>query len=136
MKNLILALAILMVFSCNSTPPDYVDIDWTGGQSFSYSYSGGVPSGGTWYNKFVVTDGSGDVTFKVYVNGNKKKTETFTVEEDLIYKVRVSISTSSCGYSNSATVEIKSSSVSSPRKLSADCSNIGIGSISVSEITD
>lgn len=135
MKNIILVLSFLFVFSCNSTSPgSEVDIEWTGGQSFSYSYSSGVPSGGTWYNKFEVTDGSGDVTFKVYVNGSKKESKTFTVEEGLNYKIAVSVSTGSCSYSSSATAELKSSSVSSPRKLIVDCSNVGIGSISVSEL--
>lgn len=83
-----------------------------------------------------MTDGSGDVTFKVYVNGTKKKSKTVTVEEGLIYRIGVSVSTSSCGYSSSATAELRSSSVGSPRQLKVDCSNIGIGSISVSEITN
>ncbi len=133
MKKLILTLVIILVYSCDSQ--DQVDIEWTGLDSFSYSYSGGVPSGGTWYNKFEVTDGSGDVTFKVYVSGTKKKSETVTVEEGLIYKVGVSMNVGSCGYSNSARVEIKSSSVGSSRKKTVGCSNIRIGNISVSEIT-
>lgn len=85
---------------------------------------------------FEVTDGSGDVTFKVYVNGSKKMSDTFTVEEGHFYKVSVSIGTGSCGYSNSATAEIKSSSVGSPRQLKVDCSRIGINSISAKEATD
>ena len=127
----------MFAYSCNSSSSDPdAYIEWTGGQTFSYSYSGGVPSGGTWSNKFEVTDGSGDVTFKVYVNGDKKKSETVTVEEGLIYKVSVGVSTGSCGHSRSAKVELKSSSVGSPRQLKVDCSNIGIGGISVSETTN
>ena len=58
------------------------------------------------------------------------------MEEGLIYKVGVSMNVGSCGYSNSARVEIKSSSVGSSRKKTVDCSNVVIGSISVSETTD
>lgn len=139
MKYLSLVLVILLVFSCskNSTSSgSNVDIEWRGGQSYSYRYSHGVLIGGTWHNKFEVTDGSGDVTFKVYVNGSKKKTETVTVEEGLEYKISIIVGTASCGYSNSSTAELKSSSVSSPRQLKTDCSSMGIGGISVSETTN
>ena len=138
MKNIILALSILLVLSCkNSTSSgSNVDIEWRGGQVFTYRYSSGVLVGGTWHNKFEVTDGSGDVTFKVYVNGSKKKTETVTVEEGLIYGISVSVSTGSCSYSNSSTAELKSSSANSPRKLKTDCSSMGIGNISVNESTN
>ena len=127
-----------MFLSCknSSSSESTVDFEWRGGQSFDYSYSSGVPSGGTWYNKFEVTDGSGDITLKVYVNGTKKKSKTVTVEEGLIYRVSVGVSTGSCGYSRSAKVELKSSSVGSPRQLYVDCINIGISSIFVSESTN
>ncbi|MEE8340909.1 MAG: hypothetical protein V3R52_02295 [Candidatus Neomarinimicrobiota bacterium] len=135
MKKIILTLAIMFAYSCNSSSSDPdAYIEWTGGQTFSYSYSGGVLSGGTWSNKFEAVDGSGDVTLKVYVNGSKKETKTVTVEEGLVYKISVSLSTGNCGNSNSATVELKSSSAESPRQLNIDCSNIGVGSINVSEI--
>lgn len=137
MKYLILTFTILIVFSCKSSPSDPdVYIEWTGGQSYSYRYNSGVIVGGTWYNKFEVTDGSGDVTFKVYVNGSKEKSQTFTVEEGLEYHISIIVSTASCWGSNSSTAELKSSSVSSPRQLKTDCSGMGIGDISVSETTN
>ncbi len=139
MKYLILILTILLIFSCskNSTSSGSdIDIEWSGGQTLTYSYSGGVPSGGTWYNKFEVISGSGDILLKFSVNGSKKETKTVTVQEGLIYKVRVTVSFGNCSSSNSSTVELSSTSASNSRKLTIDCASVGIGSVSVSETTN
>jgi len=137
MKKIIPILIILLIIGCknNSTSSESnVDIEWSGGQTLTYSYSGGVRSGVTWYNKFEVVNKSGDVYLKISVNSNKKETETVTVQEGLNYKVRVSVSFSNCSSSNSSTVELSSTSASNSRKLKLDCSQVGINSISVTEV--
>ena len=138
MKHIILTLAILLVFSCknSSSSESNVDIEWKGGQTITYSYSGGVPSGGTWYNKFEVISGSGNVYLKIAVNGSNKATETITAQEGLTYKVKVVVSFGNCSNSNSSTVELSSTSATNSRKLKVDCASVGIGSASVSETTD
>jgi len=138
MKNLITILALFLVFSCskNSTSSgSNVDIEWLSGQSLTYRYSSGILVGGTWYNKFEVTNGSGDVHFKVYVNGDKRETKTVSVQEGLKYSVGVSVSFGSCGNSSS-TAKLSTTSASDPRQLILDCPDIGIGEIGVLEITD
>lgn len=57
-----------------------------------FSYQSG---GGTWMTKFIVTDGDGDATFKLYVDGKKKDTITVTVEEGITYKIHVYVGTGS-----------------------------------------
>ena len=137
MKNVILVLSFLLVFGCKSpVPGPDVEIEWRGGDYYTYRYSHGIMIGGTWHHKFEVTDGSGDVTFKVYVNGSKKKSETFTVEEGHFYKLDVSIGTGGCWGNSSSIAKIKSSSVSSSRELETDCSQMDCSSISVTEVTD
>ena len=139
MKNLILALALLFVFSCseNSTSTESnVDIEWRGGQILTYRYSSGVLVGGTWYNKFEVINGSGEVHLKFSVNGSNRENETVTVQEGLNYSVGAIISFGSCSNSNSSTVILSSNSASNSRTLTLDCADIGIGDISLSEITN
>ncbi|MFC1550880.1 hypothetical protein ACFL46_06280, partial [Candidatus Neomarinimicrobiota bacterium] len=113
MKTLILTLVFLLVFSCNDNGNHSdVDFEWRGSPSVSYTYSGGVRSGCTWYNKFEVISGSGDIHLKFSVNGNKQKTETASVQEGTRYTVRTKISFSGCTSSASSTVKLSSTSVS------------------------
>ncbi len=95
----------------------------------------GILVGGTWYNKFEVINGSGDIHFKVHVNGDKRETKTVSVQEGLSYKIGVSVSFGSCGNSSS-TAELSTTSAASPRQLKLDCPDIGIGAISVTEINN
>lgn len=136
-KSILVILLMLFVFSCNKASTNSesnVDIAWQGGSQLTYRYSTGVLAGCNWYSYFDVIDGSGDITFKVYVNGSKKKTETFTVEEGIQYIIIVSFSVSGCtGQSTSSNAELKSSSVNNSKKLSVDCSSISISDISLSE---
>lgn len=136
MKKLTYILFFLLIFGCKkngTSSGSDVDILWSSGSSFTYRYSYGILVGGTWYNEFEVTSGSGDITFKVYVNGSKKETETTTVEEGLVYKISVSVTFGDCYGSNSSTAEIRSSSADINRSLKVDCGSLSIGSVSVSE---
>lgn len=133
--NLFIVLACVFVFGCKTSTESKsnVDIDWQGGSKLTYSYSSGVLAGGRWYNYFEVTNGSGDITFKVYVNGSKKKTKTFTVEEGLQYKITTNFSIGGCSGSSNSNVELKSSSVDNSKTLKVNCSNVTVSSVSVAE---
>ena len=135
-KHIAIIISILLICGCKTSTDSKsnVEIAWLSGSKLTYRYSSGVLVGGNWYNYFEVTEGDDDITFKVYVNGSKKQTETFTVEEELQYKIVISISVSGCaGSSNSSNAELKSSSVNNSKKLNVDCSSVSIGSISISE---
>ncbi len=133
MKKLFLILSVLLIYSCKTSPDPDVEFEWLVGTRFNYSYMYGTIVGGTWYNYFKVTNGSGDVTFKIYVNGSKKESITVTVEEGLSYSISIKVTIGRCWGSNSSNAEIKSSSVDTPKILNTDCEQLTIGEISVSE---
>ncbi len=130
MKNIFLLLSILLVFGCkNSTSSESnVDIAWTGN---TYSYQYGANPGGYWNTKFIVTEGSGDVTFKLYRDSDKKATETFTVEEGETYSLSVFISTSNCGGQGYNYVKIKTSSSDNDISLRTSCSPVTLDSLTI-----
>jgi len=85
---------------------------------------------------FIIIDGSGDITFKGYVNNSKKITESFNIEEGLTYKIKVSVSFGDCSANSSSTAEIRSSSAKNNVSFQVDCNTLTINSISISEVTD
>ena len=139
MKKLSLLIIFLIITGCskNSTSSESdIEISWQGGWSFTYRYASGTLVGGNWYKHFEVIDGSGDIIFKGYVNNSKKITESFTVEEGLTYKIKVSVSFGDCSASSSSTAEIRSSSANNNVSFQVDCNTLTISSISISEVTD
>lgn len=138
MKKITILIILLIITGCSknsSSSGSDVEIIWLEGWSFTYNYAYGTIVGGTWYKKFEVVDGSGDITFKGYVNNSKEITETFTVEEGLTYKLRMTVSFGNCWGNNSATAEIRSSSAKENVSLQVDCKSLTIKSISISEVT-
>ncbi len=98
-----------------------VEITWRSGGTVTYSYSGGVQSGFSWYIKFNVTSGSGEVRLLVEVTqgeGNAK-TVSHTVHENQEYTVQVSVSKSGqigCGQGSTIS-RIEVSTASSPQRM-------------------
>ena len=126
-KKIIFALSFLLVFNCDKNgtgPQSNVDIEWSGN---SYSYRYGANPGGTWNIKFTVINGSGDATFKLYRDGDKKNTETVTVEEGETYKINVYICTSNCGGQGKNTLKIKTTSSNNDISLQTSCSPVTHG---------
>ncbi len=130
MKRIIPMLMFLLIISCkNSTSSESnVDVTWSGNM---YTYRYGSNPGGTWYVKFIVTSGSGDATFKLYRDGDKKNTEVVTVEEGETYSISVTISTSSCAGQGTNTLTIKTSSCDDDISLRTSCSPVTHGDMNI-----
>lgn len=83
--------------------------------------------------KFIVTDGDGDATFKLYVDGKKKDTITVTVEEGITYKIHVYVGTGSCFGQGKDYLKIKTSSSDNDATLQARCSPVTANSMNFYE---
>ena len=139
MKKLSFLIIFLIITGCSknsSSSESNVEIEYISGWTILYNYAYGTIVGGNCYIKFEVADGSGDITFTGYVNGSKEMAETFTIEEGLVYKLRVAISFGNCAAHASSTAEIRSPSAQNNASIKVDCSSLTIKSITISEVTD
>lgn len=134
MKNLYLIILFLFIFlflgcdkNATSSEKSNIEINWLSKNTTTYSYSGGVLSGFTWYIEFEVISGSGEITLNIAVTQGDGNTKAFSrnVEENLTYTVKIEVSKSgqiSCGQGSVISkIEVSSTSSVQPKTLSIIC---------------